>query len=95
MEHELDSPSQSEESTQQLSVSNHESDPKNDIVPQDMKIQRNSIPDTNPSSIVKSSLTEHYFQNRAIDQWDGPKYETYGSKELRLRSFIITIGLMS
>ena len=89
MEHELDSPSQSEDSTQQLSVSKHKSDPKNDIVLQVMKIQPNSIPDTDPSSIAKSSLTEHYFQNLAIEQWDGPKYETYGSKVVRLRSFII------
>jgi len=54
-----------------------------------MKFQPNSIPDTDPSSIVRSSLTQHYFQNRAIEQWDGPKYETYGSKEVRLRSFVI------
>jgi len=54
-----------------------------------MKIQPNSIPDTDPCSIAKSSLTEHYFQNRAIEQWVGPKYETYGSKEVPLRSFII------
>ena len=89
MEHEIDSPSQSEDSTQQLSVSKHKSDPKKDIVPQVMKIQPNSIPDTDPYSIARSSLTEHYFQNHTIEQWDGPKYETYGSKEVRLRSFII------
>jgi hypothetical protein len=108
MEHQLDSPSQSEDSTQlpiqsltqQRSVSKHESDskPKNftldssskkNIGPQFMKIQPNSIPDTAPSSIARSSLTEHYFQNHTIEQWDGPKYETYGSKEVRLRSFII------
>ena len=57
-----------------------------------MVIRPNSILDTNPSSIARQSilsLTEHYFINRAIEQWNGPKYETYGSKELRIRSFII------
>ena len=125
MEHKLDSPSQSEDSTrlpfqsltQQRSVSKHESDSKpkkntsdssskNDIGPQVIKIQLqfmkiqlqvlkfqpNSIRNTDPSSIARSTLTDHYFQNHAIEQWDGPNYETYGSKEVCLRS---TIGLMS
>jgi len=95
MEHEL--------TPQQRPISKHESDSKtnnstrnspskNDIGPQVMVIQPNSIQDTNPSSIAKPSilsLTEHYFLNRAIEQWNGPKYETYGSKEARFRSFII------
>jgi len=70
MELELDSPSESEDSTKQLSLSKHESDPKNDIVLQVMKIQPNSIPDTDHSSIAKSSLKEHYFQNLSIEQCD-------------------------
>ena len=103
MEHELDSTQLPLQSLTQRPVSKHESDSKtnnttrdspskNDIGPQVMVIRTNSIQDTNPSSIAKSSilsLTEHYFLNRAIEQLNGPKYETCGSKEARLRSFII------
>ena len=55
-----------------------------------MENKSNSKSDT--SSRAESpilSLTEHYVFNRATNQCDGPKYVTYGTKEARLRSFII------
>ena len=32
-------------------------------------------------------LTEHYVMNRAINQWEAPKYITYDRDDARLRSF--------
>ena len=40
-------------------------------------------------SITQDAVLEHYVLTRAIDHWNGPKYETYNDKSSRLRTFFI------
>ena len=40
-------------------------------------------------SITQDAVLEHYVLTRAIDHWNGPKYETDNDKSARLQTFFI------
>jgi len=40
-------------------------------------------------TITQDAVLEHYVLTRAIDNWYGPKYETYKAKSSRLQTFVI------
>lgn len=42
--------------------------------------------DIGPDPITRT-LSEHFVLNRTITHWDGPKYISYNTPALRLRSF--------
>jgi len=58
-----------------------------------MESRRNSSPENSSrvplQSITQDAVLEHYFLTRAIDHWNGPKYETYNAKSARLQTFFI------
>ena len=63
-----------------------------DIGSQKMEHGPNSIPEGYERVREESpnlSLIDLYVKNRAITRWEGPKYTSYNTKDVRLRSFII------
>ena len=56
-----------------------------------------SRPNTEPENsirvplhtITQDAVLDHYVLTRAIDNWYGPKYETYKAKSSRLQTFVI------
>ena len=59
-----------------------------------LECRPNSVPENTTTmvrlhTITQNPVLEHYVLTRAIDNWYGPKYETYKAKSSRLQTFVI------